>query len=109
MADRPKPLPTAVALRRERSEAPRVVASGRGAIAEEILAIAFEHGVRVREDADLVQLLATLELDSPIPVEAFAALAETPDYLQRAQASWPEAHPSGMMPASDSPAGAPSK
>ncbi len=104
MPDQPKP-PIAVALRREQSDAPRVVASGRGAVAQEILAIAFEHGVRVREDADLAQLLAMLELDSPIPLEAFAAVAEILTYLQKAQASWPEGRPSGMMAASDSQAG----
>lgn len=109
MADRPKPPPIAVALRREHKDVPRVVASGRGAVAEEILAIAFEHGVRVREDADLVQILAAVEVDSPIPLEAFAAVAEILAYLHKAQASWPEAHPSGMMPASDSPAGAASE
>lgn len=53
-----------------------VVAHGRGRVAEQILEIAFSHGVKVREDADLVEVLAALEIDSPIPVEAFAAVAE---------------------------------
>lgn len=71
----------------------RVVASGRGALAEAILAIAFEHGVNVREDADLVELLAAVDVDSPIPLEAFAAVAEILAYLYQAQGSWPAADP----------------
>lgn len=55
---------------------PRVVASGRGAMAEQILKLAFENNVKVREDADLAELLSTLELDHDIPAEAVVAVAE---------------------------------
>ena len=37
----------------ERQHAPKVVASGRGTVAEQILQIALAHGVKVREDANL--------------------------------------------------------
>jgi flagellar biosynthesis protein len=60
------------------------LAGGRGAIAEQILNIAFAQGVRVREDADLAQLLAAVDIDSEIPVEAFAAVAEILVYVWRA-------------------------
>jgi flagellar biosynthesis protein len=66
---------------------PRVTASGKGAIAEQILALAFANGVKVREDADLVEVLSKLEVDSPIPVEAFAAVAEILTYVYQANAS----------------------
>ena len=62
----------------------RVLAQGRGRIAEQILEVAFAHGVKVREDADLVQLLAALDIDSPIPLEAFAAVAEILIYVHQA-------------------------
>jgi flagellar biosynthesis protein len=65
--------------------APRVLATGRAAVAEQILAIAFAHGVKVRQDADLVEILARLEVDSAIPVEAFAAVAEILAYIYRAE------------------------
>jgi flagellar biosynthesis protein len=68
----------------EAEHAPRVLAGGRGAIAEQILNIAFAQGIRVREDADLVQLLATLDIDSEIPADAFAAVAEILVYVYRA-------------------------
>ena len=64
--------------------APKVVAGGRGAIAEQILQIAFANDVRVRQDADLAQLLSAIDIDSEIPVEAFAAVAEILTYVYRA-------------------------
>jgi flagellar biosynthesis protein len=65
--------------------APRVVASGRGALAEQILQIAFDRGVKVRNDADLAEILATLEVESEIPLEALAAVAEILSYVYRNQ------------------------
>ena len=55
----PDPKQVAVALKYDRGEdkVPRVVATGRGAVAERILELAFAHGVKVREDADLAEIL----------------------------------------------------
>lgn len=64
-------------------EAPRVAAKGRGAIAAQIVAVARDHGVAVRRDRGLAQLLASVEIDSPIPVAAFAAVAEILAVLYR--------------------------
>ena len=91
----------AVALRYNRAEgdAPRVVASGRGAIAERILALAFEHGVKVREDADLAELLAAVEIGNQIPLAAFAAVAEILVYIYRAN----RAQPPSSSPATGAP------
>ncbi len=79
----------AVALEYIRGEddAPRVVASGKGAIAEQILAIADAHGIKVRRDADLMEILSAIDVDSPIPLEAFAAVAEILSYVYAANAS----------------------
>jgi flagellar biosynthesis protein len=71
-----------------RPKSPRVVATGRGAVAEQILAIAFEKGVPVREDSDLAQILAAVELDSEIPIDALAAVAEILSYVYRANRTW---------------------
>jgi flagellar biosynthesis protein len=68
----------------ERAAAPRVVAKGRGALAAQIVAIARDHGVAIRQDRDLAALLSTLEIDCPIPVAAFAAVAEILAHLYRA-------------------------
>jgi len=68
---------------------PKVVAGGRGRIAEQILEIAFANGVKVRQDADLAQLLSSIDIDSDIPVEAFAAVAEILTYVYQANAGHP--------------------
>jgi flagellar biosynthesis protein len=68
---------------------PRVVAKGKGKTAEKILEIAFAHGVKVREDADLVEVLSAVELDADIPLEAFAAVAEILSYVYRANGRMP--------------------
>ena len=76
----------AVALGGETDSAglPQITAAGRGKFAEKILQIAFANGVKVREDSALAEILAALELDSPIPAEAFAAVAEILSYVYRA-------------------------
>lgn len=66
------------------ADAPRVVATGKGRVAEQILEIAFAKGVKVREDADLAQVLAAVDVDTVIPVEAFVAVAEILAYVYRA-------------------------
>lgn len=72
-----RPVAVAVEGRSSQPDAPaRIVATGRGRLAEEILALAFAHGVKVREDQGLAELLAQLELDTPIPSEAIVAVAE---------------------------------
>jgi flagellar biosynthesis protein len=75
--------PKAVALRydKRRDEAPRVTAKGQGFIAEQIIEIAREAGIHIRQDQSLVEVLSQLELDSPIPTEAFAAVAAILNYV----------------------------
>jgi flagellar biosynthesis protein len=55
---------------------PKIVASGHGAIAEDIIKLAFEHGIKVREDADLAEILTALDLGDTIPLEALHAVSE---------------------------------
>jgi flagellar biosynthesis protein len=66
----------AAALRYEGATAPKVVAAGRGLIAEKILAAAKEAGVPIREDAALAEALAGLELGREVPEELWVAVAE---------------------------------
>ena len=68
----------------EVDRAPKVIASGRGIIAEQILQVAFSMGIKVREDADLAQILSAVNEETEIPVEAFAAVAEILVYLYQA-------------------------
>ena len=77
----------AVALKYARGEAdaPRVTAKGEGLLADKIIEVARAHGVEVRSDRDLVRLLDTVDIDSPIPLEAFQAVAEILSYIYRKQ------------------------
>ena len=61
--------------------APEVVATGRGHIAEQLLKLALEYGVKIHQDADLAEILQALDLGDEIPVEAFVAVAEILRYI----------------------------
>lgn len=69
--------------------APHVVAGGKGGVAEQILNIAFAHGIKVRRDADLAELLAAVDVDAEIPPAVFAAVAEIMVYVYRANGALP--------------------
>ncbi len=60
----------------ENSTAPKVVASGKGKIAEQIVATAEEAGIHIQEDSDLVELLAKVPLGDEIPIELYQTVAE---------------------------------
>ena len=59
-----------------RDGAPRVLAKGKGCRAEKILEIAKAHGIPLREDPGLVELLARVEVDQEIPPILYRAVAE---------------------------------
>jgi flagellar biosynthesis protein len=66
--------------------APKVVAKGRGLIAEEIIRRAQESGVYVHESKELVALLMQIDLDERIPPELYVAVAELLAWLYRLEA-----------------------
>jgi flagellar biosynthesis protein len=68
----------AIALRydQEKENAPKVVAKGKGLTAENIIKIAHEHNLPIREDADLIELLSKVEIDHEIPENLYIAVAE---------------------------------
>jgi flagellar biosynthesis protein len=76
----------AVALAYSRADAaPRVVAKGRGLIAEAIIARAQEHGVYVHESPEMVALLMQVDLDARIPPQLYVAVAELLAWLYRVE------------------------
>ena len=66
-----------VALSYDGITAPILSAKGTGDIADEIIAIAKEHDIPIREEPELVDLLAKLKLNEEIPRELYVAVAET--------------------------------
>lgn len=78
---------TAVALKKygvDDAAIPRIIAAGHGKVAEQILKIAFDNGVKVREDKDLAEVLAAITVDSDIPTEALVAVGEILAYVYKA-------------------------
>lgn len=73
----------AILYNRGQSDAPQVVASGRGEVAARIIATARESGVHILEDADLVELLARVPVGEEIPMELYQAIAEVLAFVYR--------------------------
>jgi len=82
----PTPKPQkAVALKynREKSGAPKVVASGKGEVANNIIKLAQEHDIFIKKDADLVELLSKIELNKEIPPMLYKAVAEVFSFIYK--------------------------
>jgi len=94
----PDPPRRATALRYDGGGAPRVVAAGRGLVAERILAAAEEAGVPVREDRALAAALAALDLGQEVPEALYVAVAETLAWAYRLDARPPGPASSGPGP-----------
>src|SRR5437868_22342 len=75
----------AVALRYQPDQdpAPKLVAKGQGAVADKILQLAQAHGIPIRQDKNLVQVLALLQLDQEIPPSVYRAVAEILAFIYR--------------------------
>lgn len=75
----------AVALRYESKEdrAPKLVAKGRGYVAERILELARQYNIPVRQDKNLLQILSRLDLNQEIPSEVYKAVAEILAFVYR--------------------------
>ncbi len=66
----------AVALAYQTGGAPKVVASGKGLIADQIINLAKENGVYVHESKEMVALLMDVALDKEIPPNLYRVVAE---------------------------------
>lgn len=66
----------AIALTYDGQQAPTLSAKGDDELAEAILAIAREHEVPIYENAELVRLLARMELGERIPEALYLTIAE---------------------------------
>lgn len=67
----------------EKQKAPRVIAKGKGLIAENILEKAKENDIPIQEDQNLVELLGRLDINESIPEELYQAVAEVFAFLYR--------------------------
>ncbi len=67
----------------EKDEAPRVLASGKEKIAEQILAIAKQNGIPVKDDPVLTAALMQIDINNTIPPELYRVVAEVLSYIYR--------------------------
>jgi flagellar biosynthesis protein len=90
-----RPLQQAVALAYETgAPAPKVVAKGRGLVAEQIISVAQEAGVFIHESKELVSLLMDIDLDQQIPPTLYRTIAELLAWLYHIES----AQKSGLPP-----------
>ena len=78
---------------REGDGAPRVVAKGRGLLADTIIERAHASGVYVHESRELLALLMQIDLDSHIPPQLYVAVAELLAWLYHLEESGKPALP----------------
>jgi flagellar biosynthesis protein len=74
--------------------APKVVAKGRGLLAQAIIERAKDAGVYVHESPELVSMLMQIDLDQHIPPELYLAVAELLAWIYRLE----HGVSSGLMP-----------
>lgn len=80
-----KPRQVAVALQYDRSQdqAPRIVAKGRGLVAEQIVALAAENDIVIEANPVLAEALSHVEIDESIPIELYEAVATVIGFVLR--------------------------
>ena len=85
MSEAPKDQALAVALQYEKGtrDAPRVIAKGRGLVAERIIALAKDNDVIIEANPVLAQALSGIEIDDSIPIELYEAVAVVIGYVLR--------------------------
>lgn len=64
-------------------KAPKVIAAGKGEIAEKIIEAANEHKIPVYHDEHLAEALSGIKLGSEIPTELYELVAEVLAFISR--------------------------
>ncbi len=62
---------------------PKVIATGRGDLAQQIIAAAEDAGVDIVQDPDLLEILGRVPVGEDVPAELFQAVAEILAFIYR--------------------------
>ncbi len=73
----------ALGYNREKDNAPKVLASGSGEVAKNIINLAKSHDIPIKEDADLVEILSKVDLNQEVPPKLYKAVAEIFSFLYK--------------------------
>lgn len=74
---------SALSYNAKEDEAPRIIATGRGSLAEKILEIAGQERIPIHQDKELAEILSFLETGSQIPIEAYGAVAKILSHIYK--------------------------
>jgi flagellar biosynthesis protein len=76
---------TAIAVHYDKQQdtAPKIVAKGKGSIAEKIIELARKNDIPMYEDRDLIEVLSKLDLGQEIPAEMYKLIAEVLVFVYR--------------------------
>ena len=66
---------------REKDNAPRIIAKGKGDIAQKIVKKAEEENIHIEDNSDLVDILLKLEIGDEIPPELYQVIAEILSFI----------------------------
>jgi flagellar biosynthesis protein len=80
----------AIALEYDGDAAPRITAMGTDSLAEQIIALAREHGVPMLENRELAGLLAELDLGDEIPETLYLCVAQIIAFAYRLRGRVPD-------------------
>lgn len=73
----------ALGYNRSKDNAPKVLASGSGEVAKNIINLARSNDIPIKEDADLVELLSKVDINHEIPPNLYKVVAEVFGFLYR--------------------------
>lgn len=66
-----------------KDEAPKIIASGQGSIAEKIIEAAREQKIPIEENQDIIDILVKLNIGEEIPQELYQVVAEILGFIYR--------------------------
>lgn len=83
MANTIKKKAVALGYNKKTDNAPKVLATGSGEIAKNIINLAREHKIPIKEDPDLIEILSKVEINQEIPPNLYKAIAEVFSFLYK--------------------------
>ncbi|MBB1440948.1 EscU/YscU/HrcU family type III secretion system export apparatus switch protein [Shewanella sp. SG41-4] len=90
MKDDSTKIQQAVALSFDGKSAPKITATGKDLVAEEIILIAREAGIHIHQDPHLSEFLQLLELGDEVPKELYLLIAELIAFVYMLDGKFPE-------------------
>ena len=68
---------------KDHDAAPKIVAKGKGTVADKIIELAKKSDIPMYQDRDLVEILSKLDLGAEIPAEMYKLIAEVLVFVYR--------------------------